>query len=126
MRSPMDEMVGNEPGRSLVISRHAQLRQQQRGYEGDAFDLVLHYGTQVKGGVLLTDKDVERVKHEARRFVGRLEHLAGTVVIVHENVVTSVYRPRACQRRRMTRRSTPRRGRRWLENRRGTRPRSKA
>ena len=110
MKSSWNGISENESERSVGISRHAEMRRKQRGYVAGDVDLVFQYGTPAKGGVLLTNKDVER-------HIGRLERLAGTVVIVKGNVVASVYRPRTCQRRRMTRKTTPRSRNRWIKTR---------
>lgn len=117
MKSSWNRISENESERSVGISRHAEMRRKQRGYVAGDVDLVFQYGTPAKGGVLLTNKDVERAKHDVKCHIGRLERLAGTVVIVKGNVVASVYRPRTCQRRRMTRKTTPRSRNRWIKTR---------
>ena len=97
----VENRSSEEPGEyPLRITRHAQARGQQRGYLHGDMALVYDYGTLTEDGVLLTDKDVRRVRAEVKRFLRRLERLAGTMIVVRENAAVTVYRPRTAQRRR--------------------------
>lgn len=88
---------------SSTLTRHAEQRLRQRGYRTDDVELVLDLGTPTGNAVLLTNQDVETEIAECRHRIARLERLRGTAIILGEEKVVSVYKPRRIKARRMLR-----------------------
>jgi hypothetical protein len=74
-------------------SKHAQTRARQRGYRDSDIDFVMKHGTNVEDGSFLTDGDVHRAIEKRKQEIQQFSRLKGTVVILRENVVLTVYRP---------------------------------
>ena len=74
-------------------SKHAQTRARQRGYRDSDIDFVIQHGTNVDDGSFLTDGDVHRAIEKRKQEIQQFSRLKGTVVILRENVVLTVYRP---------------------------------
>ena len=74
-------------------SKHAQTRARQRGYRDSDIDFVIKHGTNVDDGSFLTDGVVHRAIEKRKQEIRQFSRLKGTVVILQENVVASVYRP---------------------------------
>jgi hypothetical protein len=85
----------------LELSLHGQRRASQRGRRRSDLDLVLEFGTPVKDGVVLRQKDVDRALGNLKRLVQRMEHLVGTYVVVRGGTVVTVYDATKTQRRRL-------------------------
>ena len=85
---------------SLRITRHAQVRGQQRGYLHGDITFVYEHGTPTSDGVLLTRKDVKRSKQENETLRRQLERLEGTKIVVRDNAAVTLYRPTTAERRR--------------------------
>lgn len=76
---------------SVILTHHARARLRQRGMKESDLEIVLRYGTNVREGVVLTDRDVSKAIRERRREIQRLEHLRGRTVIIEEGVVVTAY-----------------------------------
>jgi len=74
-------------------SKHAQARARQRGYRDSDIDFVIKHGTNVDDGSFLTDGDVHKAIEKRKQEIQQFSRLKGTVVILQENVVVTVYRP---------------------------------
>lgn len=84
--SPMPQMIA-----TLIVSKHAQERKQQRGFTNHDVELVCRYGIPVTDGYLMTRHAVR----EAATLPGerqRAERLLGAVAIVQESVIVTVFR----------------------------------
>jgi hypothetical protein len=86
--------------RELGLSRHAEERARQRGFLPSDFELVVHYGSPVHDGFILTARDAALAEASLRRVVERLRRLVNAFVPVGESTALSIYRPGTPKRRR--------------------------
>jgi len=86
---------------SVRRSQHVDQRLRQRGYRERDIDLVRRFGQPVADGVVLLQRDVDRVCRKTKRLVRDLERLAGTAVIEPGDTVLSMYRPSKSKLRHM-------------------------
>ena len=54
---------------SFRITRHAEMRMQQRGRRPAEIEFVLQHGTEAPKGIMLTRKDVAAIEQEAKRQI---------------------------------------------------------
>ena len=94
---------------SLHESRHGAARRQQRGFSHDDIAMLIDSATQISPDAYLMRKaDAEREIARRKREIQRLERLKGSVIVVSEGRIVTMYR----QRGRGPRRGASRRIRR--------------
>lgn len=64
-------------------------------------DLVIRYGTEVAGGVLLRQRDVCEIEQHVKRDLSRLHRLIGTFVASDGAVAITTWRATAEQQKRL-------------------------
>jgi hypothetical protein len=84
-----------------VVSGHAAIRMQQRGFQKADLDTVLRFGTRMGDAVLLTAHDAAEATTELRQQIARVERLKGAAVFLEGRTVVSVYRPTRWKVRRL-------------------------
>jgi len=81
---------------------HARARLQQRGRCERDVDLILRYGTDVKGdGVVLLEDDVIRTIRDLKTLSERLQRLANWKVVFAGNKIVTIYRARREHQKRL-------------------------
>ncbi len=112
---------------ALILSRHAELRMQQRGFRHCDFALYFRYASEAGGGVyFLGRRDAQREICRCQRAIRRLEQSADRsqrkeirrlkhkiqalerlqglkLVVANDNTVVTCYRPNRGNRKRMLR-----------------------
>lgn len=88
-------------GGDFDLSRHAEDRARQRGYQESDLELILDFGTPVHDGYVVTPKDVAAFEAWAKQKAVRMRKLSGSFVSVDQSTITSVYRPAKPKRRRL-------------------------
>lgn len=85
------------------LTRHAETRMRQRGFQSKDVELILDAATQMKSNVfLLTKADAQREIQRRRREIQAIERLAGsTMVIAGDQVVTMYHTNRKKEKRFM-------------------------
>ena len=92
------------------MTKHGQMRVQQRGYRNADMELVMQYGTDLsrkrgKYGYMLTNQDVQQSVESFKRKIQKLERLKGTYMVVGErNELITTFRPNKKQSKRLLRR----------------------
>ena len=72
---------------------HAQARLRQRGRCTQDVDLILRYGTHIKGnGIILRKKDVDDTLRDLRALSERLQRLTNWKVILAGEEIVTIYR----------------------------------
>ena len=86
---------------SLVYSRHAEMRMQQRGFRKGDIELIVGLGTRVSDDAyLLRRQDVDREIDVRRREIQALDRLRDRKVVVVDDTVVTCYRPHRAVRKR--------------------------
>ncbi len=86
-----------------MMSHHAVVRMNQRGYRPTDLDLVQEIATEVPDGLYVRQKDVDQKIRELEQEVERLRRLAGTYVVESSELIVAIYRPGATKSRRILR-----------------------
>ena len=90
---------------SLIYTRHADQRMQQRGIRKTDVELVRRCGTRIHDGfLLLTRRDSEREICQRKREIQALERLRGCKVLLDHDVVVTLYHATPKQQKAATRR----------------------
>lgn len=85
---------------NLRLSRHADIRLQQRSMRSADLELLEQYGTLMTDGrLVMTDSDVARETAAMKRRIAQFEKLRGLTAIIADNLVLTVYRQRRLRRR---------------------------
>ena len=74
------------------LTIHARARVRQRGRRDEDVDFVLRHGTDTGDGVLLTNKDVQRLVTSAKHLIDMAERLKGERVVADGEQVITVFR----------------------------------
>ncbi len=78
----------------ITLTRHAQVRMQQRGLRDGDLRLLLDSGSQIADdALLLTEQDAAREIERRKQEIQRLERLKGVKVIFQGSAVITCYRP---------------------------------
>ncbi|WP_031555998.1 hypothetical protein [Parvularcula oceani] len=85
----------------MIATHHAQARMRQRAIDQNSLALVCTYGTEVRGGYLMTRRDAAALDGIA---FARASQLVGFIAAVDGDCVKTAYRARPKQARRMLRR----------------------
>ena len=81
----------------VEITEHAHCRAQQRGLTHEDIAFVYRYGSEVQGGLFLSDADCAALRSEGKPTVKRAERVKGTFIAVRDDAVTTVFRPTGAQ-----------------------------
>ena len=80
---------------SVYCTRHARTRMQQRGFRLKDIPLVLACGTQIDEAVyLMRGLDVDRMIAVLKGVIQRLERLRNTEVVLQNERLVTIYRPK--------------------------------
>ena len=91
--------------KSLIYSRHAAQRMQQRGVRKRDVELVRRCGTRIDDrSLLLTKRDAEREIALRKREIQALERLRGCKLVLGEEVVVTLYHATVKQQKAAMRR----------------------
>jgi hypothetical protein len=77
--------------KALLTTPHGALRMAQRGISASDVELMQLIGTEVEGGYLVREKDVELVDHELKRFCNRIRKLVGKRLVLNSSTVVTAY-----------------------------------
>ncbi len=98
------------------LTKHAEIRGQQRGFRTGDLDLIIEYGTPTREGIMLTKKDaqcaISEIQAEAKYKTQRVERLKNTFAPVAGNKVLTMQRARKWKQNRELR--GPRRNRKQV------------
>lgn len=76
----------------LRWSRHAQQRQQQRGFQAMDTVLLQSFGEYVEDGYLMTNQSVAEAQQFLKKMLQRLDHIRGATLIESEGTVITASR----------------------------------
>lgn len=83
------------------LTKHAEVRMQQRGRRPKDIEFVLRHGTETPEGILLTRRDVDAIEQEARRVIALAHKLQNVFVPCVDGTVKTVFKASNAQQRRM-------------------------
>ncbi len=86
---------------SFRITRHAEMRMQQRGRRPAEIEFVLQHGTETPKGIMLTRKDVAAIEQEAKRQIALAHRLQNVFVPCGDGVVKTIFKASDDQQRRL-------------------------
>lgn len=87
------EMTEAMSATELKLTRHAVTRFAQRGFRvGDA-ELIMAIGTEVEGGYLVRQKDVQDFERHMKRLLEQVRRSAGKRLVVEGTAVVTGYHP---------------------------------
>jgi len=88
---------------TLNATTHAVARMSQRGIRADDLELILKIATEVEGGYIVREKDVQAYVCELKRMQERARRLVGKRVVVEDERVVTAYHAEAKKQRRLVR-----------------------
>jgi Domain of unknown function (DUF4258) len=83
------------------ITKHAEVRIQQRGRRPKDIEFVLKHGSETSGGILLTRQDADAIEQEAKREIALARKLRNVFIACENGVVKTVFKASIAQQRRM-------------------------
>lgn len=83
------------------LSKHVAQRAQQRGRRQNEVEFVLAHGTEVRGGIILSDKDAIEIERRARQEIAMANRLRGIYVPTKDDVATTIFKATPKQRSRL-------------------------
>lgn len=84
-------------------TRHLDKRLRQRGMDRDDLDLLYRYGTEVKDGIYLRDRDVSTAINYHKSLIQRLERIRNTYVVQKCDRIFTAYNPTGKKKTRILR-----------------------
>ncbi|MBD3377598.1 hypothetical protein GF406_21395 [candidate division KSB1 bacterium] len=80
----------------MDISKHAEIRCQQRGIPKNSIDLILQFGTPLckPGGVIeykIYKKNKSQIQAHLKKLIDRLDKIENKAVLISDNQVITVY-----------------------------------
>lgn len=75
----------------LRLTSHAVTRMAQRAILPSDLDLILAFGSEVEGGLLVRKKDVEDAEIAIRGVLRRLQKIRGKRIVVSDGEVVTAY-----------------------------------
>ena len=82
---------------------HAISRMAQRGIGCRGIELIRHIGTEVEGGYLVRESDFQAFDRELKRLRDEARRLVGKRVVIEGDVVITIYHARRSKERRLLR-----------------------
>ena len=82
------------------LSNHAAARMSQRGFKLSDLSFVLERGTELDGGVILTNEDVEAIEREAKGAIELARKLKGTFLPCEAGMIKTVFKASKVQQSR--------------------------
>ncbi len=92
----------------LKLTNHAVTRMAQRGISSDDLELARRIGTEVEGGLVVREKDVQALERELKHLQVRARRLVGKRLVVDGDVVITAYHATRAKERRLLRGATSR------------------
>ena len=89
---------------AATYSRHAIERIYQRGLLASDIDLIMTIGTEVEGGFIVRDKDVQQLERQVRDFLTRIKRLKSKRLVVASDHVVTAYHARRSKMKKLLRR----------------------
>ncbi len=83
------------------LTKHAEVRMQQRGRRPKDIEFVLMHGTETPEGILLTRQDVATIEQEARRVIALAHKLQNVFVPCEGGTIKTVFKANSAQQSRM-------------------------
>ncbi len=77
----------------LIVTPHAAARLRQRGYADGDLDWLLEIAVETRDGLYVTQKQARALASRYRKLADRIEHLAGTFLVVENGRLITIYRP---------------------------------
>ncbi|MBT5378971.1 MAG: hypothetical protein HOL08_07950 [Opitutae bacterium] len=77
----------------MKLTKHAEIRLQQRGMKPSDIDLIMEHGASMRDGFFLRRQDVQNATSSLKKTIQRLEKLAGHAVIAKGESVLTAYIP---------------------------------
>jgi len=87
----------------LELTAHASARMAQRGIAGGDLELVRWIGTEVEGGYIVREKDVQALERELKHLRDQARRLVGKRVVIDGDVVVTAYHASHVKERRLLR-----------------------
>jgi hypothetical protein len=77
----------------MLLTKHVQVRMQQRSVRLQDLKLFERFGTEIRDGIILLDRDIDYWITELRQIIERLEKLRGKVLIMDGDYALTTYSP---------------------------------
>ena len=77
----------------LTVTRHAEARMRQRGYAEYDLEWLLEIGEETHEGLFVTHRRARELAYRFRRLADRIERLAGTLLVIQNGRLVTIYRP---------------------------------
>ncbi len=75
----------------MTVSIHAVARMAQRAILPSDLDIILAFGSEVEGGILVRDKDVECAERALRNLLKRLQKVKGKRLVLSDGCLVTAY-----------------------------------
>jgi len=87
----------------LSLSTHAVARMAQRAIQPGDLEIILAFGSEVEGGILVREKDVECAERTLRRLLKRLQKVKGKRLVIADGCLVTAYHASDRQQIRLSR-----------------------
>ena len=87
----------------LRLTAHASVRAAQRGLSGGDLELIRWVGTEVEGGWIVREKDVQALERDLKRLRDQARRLVGKRLVMDGDVVITAYHASRTKARRLLR-----------------------
>jgi hypothetical protein len=75
----------------LTLTNHAVARMAQRAILPSDLEIILAVGSEVEGGILVREKDIECVERAVRSLLKRLQKMKGKRLVMADGCVVTAY-----------------------------------
>ena len=77
----------------MQLTKHLQIRMQQRSVRYQDLKLFERFGTEIRDGIILLDRDIDYWTAALRQIIQRLEKLRGKALILDGDHALTTYSP---------------------------------
>jgi hypothetical protein len=89
----------------MYLTDHAKTRMAQRGIALKDAELITLIGTEVPGGILVREKDCQRIEKEIKRLLDRIRRLRGKRLVLCSGKIVTAYHLARRHEQRLLRRA---------------------
>lgn len=87
----------------LSLTTHAVTRMAQRAILPTDLDIILAFGSEVEGGILVKEKDAECAERALRNLLKRVQKMKGKRIVMADGCLVTAYHATDREQHRLTR-----------------------